>query len=115
MALSYFMDQHVPKAITVQLRLRGIDVLTAYEDGSHELEDPDLLDRATELDRVLFSQDDDLLAEAHHRQANDIPFGGVVYGHQLRVTIGQCVKDLELLAKASELEDMINRVEYLPL
>ena len=72
MALSYFMDQHVPKAITVQLRLRGIDVLTAYEDGSHELEDPGLLDRATELDRVLFSQDDDLLAEAHHRQANEL-------------------------------------------
>lgn len=115
MPLSYFMDQHVPKAITVQLRLREVDVLTAYEDGSHELEDPELLDRATELGRVLFSQDDDLLAVSHYRQENGIIFGGVVYGHQLRVTIGLCVRDLELLAKGCEPEDMKNRVEYLPL
>lgn len=115
MPLSYLMDQHIPKSITVQLRLRGIDVLTAHEDGSHELEDPELLDRATELGRVLFSQDDDLLAEAHHRQKYGIPFGGVIYGHQLRVTIGQCVQDLELLAKTCEPESMKNSVEYLPL
>ena len=58
------MDHHVPRAITTGLRLRGVDVLTAYEDGASELPDPALLDRASELGRVLFTQDDDLLAEA---------------------------------------------------
>ena len=73
------------------------------------------LTRATELQRVLFSQDEDLLAEANHRQAEGIPFAGVVYGHQMRVTIGVCVRDLEVLAKAADLHDLANRVEYLPL
>ena len=60
MAIALYMDQHVPRAITVGLRLRGVDVLTAYEDGTSELADPALLDRASELGRVLFTRDDDL-------------------------------------------------------
>jgi len=66
-ALQLYMDHHVPRAITVGLRQRGVDVLTAFEDGAHELLDPDLLDRAGVLGRVLFIRDDDLLAEATRR------------------------------------------------
>jgi hypothetical protein len=115
MAIALYMDQHVPRAITVGLRLRGVDVLTAYEDGTSELADPALLDRASELGRVLFTRDGDLLAEAASRQRNGIPFGGVIYAHQLRVSIGTCVQDLEIIAKAGEPEDLINGVQYLPL
>ena len=38
-----------------------------------------------------------------------------MYAHQERITIGQCIGDLELIAGASELEDLANQVEYLPL
>ena len=62
--LALYMDHHVPRAITEGLRLRSIDVITAYEDGADDMDDPALLDRANELGRVLFTQDDDLLAEA---------------------------------------------------
>jgi hypothetical protein len=34
---------------------------------------------------------------------------------RLRVTIGMCVRDLELIATAGNPEDLANRVEYLPL
>lgn len=74
-----------------------------------------LLDRSIELGRVLFTQDDDLLAEATKRQREGLPFGGVVYGHQLHVPIGVCVRDLEIIAKAGEPGEFKNRVEYLPL
>ena len=109
------MDVHVRQAITVGLRLRGVDVLTAQEDGTRELSDPALLDRATELGRVLFSQDDDLLREAVWRQRNGKHFAGIIYAHQLKITVGQCLNDLELLANAGEPEDFVNWVEYLPL
>ena len=39
----------------------------------------------------------------------------VVYSHQLRITVGQAVRDLELLATVYEPADMENRVEHLPL
>lgn len=109
------MDVHVRRAVTNGLRLRGVDVLTAQEDGHDRASDNDLLDRATELGRILFSQDDDLLREAAERQADGRFFTGVVYAHQLKVTIGQCVTDLELIARVGEPEDFANRVEYLPI
>jgi len=43
------MDVHVPEAITEQLRRRGVDVLTAIEDGFRERADHEILDRANVL------------------------------------------------------------------
>jgi hypothetical protein len=89
--------------------------LTAQEDNCRNTSDAVLLDRATELGRVMFSQDEDLLIEAQRRQTEGLPFAGVIYVHQMRVTIGHCVRDLELIAQAADPEDLANRVEYLPL
>jgi hypothetical protein len=94
MTVSLYMDHHVPKAITVGLRVRDVDVLTSYEDGTDQLDDDLLLERAHELKRVLFTQDDDLLEEATKCQRTGKPFSGVIYGHQLRVAIGVCVQDI---------------------
>ena len=77
--VSLYMDHHVPSAITAGLRNRGVDVLTAEEDGSARLDDDPLLDRATSLGRVLFSQDQDLLVIAHGRLQTGTAFSGVVY------------------------------------
>lgn len=115
MSVALYMDEHVHRAITVGLCLRNVDVLTVQEDGRRNMSDAILLDRATELQRVMFSQDEDLLAEARRRQTEGIPFSGVIYAHQLHVTIGICVRNLELIAKAANPEDLANRVEYLPL
>ena len=101
--------------MTEGLRLRGVTVLTAQEDGAGELSDEALLGRATARGAVLFTQDDDLLREAAQRQQRGEAFAGVIYAHQLKVTVGQCIRDLEILALAGEPEDFANRVDYLPL
>jgi predicted nuclease of predicted toxin-antitoxin system len=110
-----YMDVHVPIAVTFGLRLRNVDVLTAQEDGTATVLDPELLDRATSLGRLLFTQDDDLLAEATRRQRAGEHFGGVLFVHQRDLTIGRCVEDLELIAKASTPEEWEDQVVYLPL
>jgi predicted nuclease of predicted toxin-antitoxin system len=83
------MDVHIPAAVTRGLLLRDVDVITSQLDGTTELEDPHLLDRASALKRVLVSQDEDMLIEASRRQRNDIPFSGVFFAHQLGITIGR--------------------------
>lgn len=113
--LRLYMDVHVNAAITAGLRRRGIDVIMAQEDGSTRFEDTVLLERATELERVLFSQDDDLLAIARQRQSQGVAFAGLIYGHQLATTVGKYVLDLEVVCKVLEPADMANRIEYLPL
>ena len=60
MTVCLYMDEHVPSAITKGLRQRGVDVLTIQEDDRSGYSDPAMLARATELGRVLFSQDEDL-------------------------------------------------------
>jgi len=109
------MDEHVSRAITVGLRRRGLDVLTAQEDGRSSAPDEVILDRASELGRVLFSQDDALLVEANRRQKTSLPFSGVIYGHQLHLTIGEAIDDLEIIAKATTAEELTNQVLFLPL
>jgi hypothetical protein len=109
------MDVHVPRAVVLALRLRRVDVLTAQQDGSAQLEDGPLLERATDLIRILVSQDEDLLREAARLQKERRNFSGLVYAHQLRVTIGQMVEDLELIAKASSAEEWRGKIEYLPI
>jgi hypothetical protein len=109
------MDVHVRRAVTDGLRLRGVDVLAAQEDGAGKFDDPRLLSRATELGRILFTQDDDLLREARKRQHSSESFTGVIYGHQLNVSIGECIDDLELIAQVSEPDEWVNRLLYLPL
>ena len=115
MGIKLYMDHNVPRAITSGLVLRGIDVITAFEDGTHTIDDSALLSHATTLGRVLFTFDDDLLVEATDRQAKEVFFSGVIYAHQLRISIGKCIQDLELIAKAGEPEDLENAVQFLPL
>jgi hypothetical protein len=115
MPITFYMDHHVPRPVTVGLRLRGIDVLIASEDERAEAEDSELLDRATELGRVIFTMDSDFLDLAHEHQMNEESFLGVIYAHQLRISIGACINDLEFLAQAGKPEDFINQVIYLPL
>ena len=115
MGLAFLMDQHVHLAITKGLRQAGVDVLTAYEDNSHELSDPALLTRATELQRILVTYDDDLLVEAHHRQAHDLDFFGLVYTRHLNLNIGKCIEDLTFISQAACLDDVYGQVIFLPL
>jgi hypothetical protein len=114
MTIALYMDVHIPQSITIQLRRRGIDVLTAQEDNTIELPDDELLDRSTAVGRVLFTQDIRFHALAQNWQREGKPFGGLIFGHQLGGTIGQFVKDLEFIAQASDPEDWQNMVEYIP-
>ncbi len=107
------MDHHVKGAITVGLRIRGVDVLTASEDIASRLDDEMLLRRSTELGRILFSQDADLLRLAASFQRLGIEFTDLLYVRQLRLSVGQVVEDLDVAAKVLDPEEIANRIEFL--
>jgi predicted nuclease of predicted toxin-antitoxin system len=113
MSLGLYMDVHVPLAVVRGLRRRGVDVLTAQEDGTTRLSDPELLRRARELGRILFSQDEDLIAEAVRCQRVGESFATVVFARQLDTSIGRCIGELEMLAKSATSEDAEGQVIFL--
>jgi hypothetical protein len=63
-SLAFYLDHHVPAAIAAGLRQLQIDVLTVAEDGKAEWDDDQLLERALELGRIVFTQDRDFLVLA---------------------------------------------------
>ena len=114
MAVSFYLDHNVDRAIADGLRRRGVDLLTAYEDGRHRADDSALIDRATALGRVAVSSDRDFIREAHRRQRDGIDFAGVIYAPQ-SIPIGPCINDLALVAEASDPHDLANTLLFLPL
>lgn len=113
--IAYYMDENVHGAITKALRQRTVDVLRVQDDGYMGYPDPEVLDRATALARVLFSQDEDLLREATFRQRHGMGFSGVIYAHRAHASIRQCIEDLDYLAQVGIPEDFVDCVYYLPL
>lgn len=109
------MDVNVRIEITQGVRGRGIDVLRAQDDGTVRLADSLLFDRATSLGRVLVSHDSDTIMEAAERQVTGRASGGVIYAHQLGITIGKCIDELELVAKVYEPGEVLDTIIYLPL
>lgn len=114
MPVSYFMDVHVNGSITKELRRRGVDVLTAQEDGSDRLEDDLVLERARVLGRVVFTQDIGFKALAESWQAQGRGFAGLAFAHQMTSAIGKLVQDLELIAFASDPYEWVDKVQHLP-
>jgi Domain of unknown function (DUF5615) len=91
------MDVHVPGPIAQQLRRRGVDLLTAQEDGHDIVSDDRLLERATTLGRIVFTQDVMFRVLAEEWQWKGREFCGLLFGPQLGASIGQYVEDLELV------------------
>jgi Domain of unknown function (DUF5615) len=115
MPLALYMDVHVPMAITEALRRKRLDILTSQDDGTARLHDAMLLQRATDLQRVLFSQDHDFLKITSEWQRQGRTFAGVVYAPQQAVSLGGLADDLELILTCCDPGELQDRVVYLPL
>lgn len=115
MSVALYMDVHVPEAVSTELVRRGIDVLTAQDDGTDRLDDETLLQVATRLGRVLFTQDKDFLRIGVEWQIQGRDFAGIIFLRQHSMDVGRCIADLELIGLCYDPIDLRNRIEYLPL
>jgi hypothetical protein len=106
--IQFYMDEHVPTAVTAGLRLRDVDVLTAQEADMLAASDKDHLALAVRERRVLFTQDADFL----RLHATGMLHSGIAYAPQ-QTPIGNIVRGLMLIYQVLEPEDMVNHVEFL--
>lgn len=110
-----YFDEHVPYALAMALRRRGVDVLRALEDDSTGLSDVALLDRATELGRVIVTRDVHFLREASRRQKAGIAFAGIIFIRSTTVPLGCLADDLEFVAATCAPETLSDGVVFVPL
>jgi len=105
--IKFYMDEHVPRAVTEGLRRRGVDVLRAQEAGMLEADDERHLAFALSEGRVIFTQDADFL----RLHAAGRPHAGIVYAPQ-QTPIGAIVRGLMLIHDVLNPDDMTSHVEF---
>lgn len=89
-----YIDVHVLIVVTESLRRRGLEILTSQDDGSATQDDENHLASATELGRMLFSQDLDFPRIASDWEHVGRAFAGVVFAAQQGVSLDRNADDL---------------------
>ena len=108
------MDVHIPAEITARLRARNADVLTSQEDGTDELPDDMLLDRATQLGRALFTFDVDFHRIISLRQRKGVPFFCVFFAEENHRRNKLRAEWLEMYATLADPNDLQNQLIFIP-
>lgn len=57
--IKFYTDTHIAKAVAVQLRQKGVDIVRCEEIGMAEASDTQLLEYATREQRTMISEDSD--------------------------------------------------------
>lgn len=107
--LRFYLDENLPVEIARQLRLRGIDVVTARDLGLLGGGDVQHLARAQAMGCVFCAHDADFLELA----ASGVEHQGIVFGQQDVHYIGDWVNWLTLMHAIYTANDMTNRIEFL--
>jgi hypothetical protein len=115
MAARFFADVHIPGPVIHQLRLRGVDITAATEENHERKSDEELLILATAAGRIMVTQDIRFRVLAEDWLRAGRLFGGLIFAHQRRVSFGDMISDLELIARETDADYWRNRVEQLPL
>lgn len=121
--ISLAADEDLDARITrgVLRREPGLDLVRAQEAGLRSASDPEVLAWTAGERRVLLTHDTDTMpAHAYARAAEGRPMPGVVAVPQIdapprRLSIGEAIEDVLLVAAVYEPGDLEGQVIYIPL
>lgn len=107
--LKFYFDESVELAVSEQLLAGGLDVVSAH--GLNKLgdKDPNHLQRATEMGRILCTYDTDFL-----QLAAEFPnHGGIIFAQHQKASIGGWVREVRALHARLNAEDVVEQVIFL--
>jgi hypothetical protein len=111
--LRLYADECVDGRIVAGLRRRGIDVATAADEGLRSATDPQHMERATALGRIVVSADRDFLVIVADQRARGVPFPGLFYILQ-GTPVGEAIRAIADAAEILDPPEMNNWVEWIP-
>ena len=106
----FYMDESVPIAIAEGLGRRGVSVVSARDAGNLGLTDANQLQYAIQQQAAIFTHDDDFLVMAIQSSYQHF---GVIYVHQQKYPVGECIRRLKRLAQTTAQSVLRNRVIFL--
>jgi hypothetical protein len=110
----YLEEDSMSRALVRGLRARGVDVVTALEEGMVERQDEEHLQFAAKMRRVLYSFNVADFYHLHSRYVSeDKEHAVLILTRQQQFTIGEQLRRLLRLIAKIPAEEMKNRVEFL--
>lgn len=113
MPLRVYADECVDARIVAGVRRRGVDMVTAADEGMLGRADQDHLTRAIDLGRIVLSADHDFLRLAQERVEAADPFPGLIF--ILPATrVGDAVRAIALMAETLSPDNLKGWIEWVP-
>lgn len=120
--IKYYLDTHISKAVALQLRSKGVDVVRCEEVGMAEADDLEHLEYATLHGRVVVSHDEDFLRKDKEWKEQGKRHAGIMsnaHNLQGKEHVGRIINELleydELIRIGAGTleEDIANRVIFI--
>jgi hypothetical protein len=111
--LRIYTNESAAVAVATGLRLRNVDAWSTRDAGNLGLSDEAQLEYACRERAVVFTHDADFLALAQQWTTQGKEHWGVIFVHEQRLGIGECIRRLIDYALFLQAEDMKNQIEFL--
>lgn len=108
--MKIYADENIEYSVIEGLRRRGIEVISARELGYSGKPDGFHIKKAFEMNAVILTHDVDFLIMADRQEINH---KGIIFSHSVKVSVGQCIRGVELVTNILTEEDMENHIEFL--
>jgi len=108
--MKIYADENIEHSIVEGLRRRRIEVISARELGYFGKPDGFHIKKAFGLKAVILTHDIDFLKMA---SSPDVNHCGIIFSHLKNVSVGHCIRRVELIANILTDEDMENHIEFL--
>ena len=115
MRISLYFDEDAQRLALIQaLRVRGVDVLAAWDAGMRQQDDEAHLSLATAQGRVLYGFNVGDYFRLHTAfLAQDRTHAGIVLARQQHYSVGEQMRRLLRLVATKSVEEMRNQIEFL--
>lgn len=113
MALKIYTNESVPVAVVAGLQRRGVNATSARDSGNLGLTDQQQLNYAIHNQMVVFTHDTDFIRLAQEYQTQDKLHWGIIYVHQDKLSMGECIRRLKEFADVFSRDDFQNHLEFL--
>jgi hypothetical protein len=110
----YFDEDSMDRILVGALRTRGMDVVTALDEGMIERNDSEHLDYATQQGRVLYSFNRGDFYQLHTEyMRHGKSHAGIILARQQYYSVGEQLRRILKVNAAKTGDDMKNQVEFL--
>jgi predicted nuclease of predicted toxin-antitoxin system len=106
--IKIYADESVNIAIIEGLKRRGVNAFSAKDLGKLGQTDEEQLNTAIQNQAVIFTHDVDFLRMAVHKN-----HPGIIYVHQQKLTIGEVIIRLKIIAETKKPKETQNQIIFL--